>query len=89
MRNDKHMDLEEFDKLLRQLEDESISQADRRSLLLKEAARIEYNTIGYCLQIIYPDYEFVPEPPSRFGAGFLGAVAAYTTARLLGKLVSK
>jgi hypothetical protein len=89
MRNDKHMDLEEFDRLLRQLEDESISQSDRRTLLMKEAGRLELTTFQYCLQIIYPDYEFVPEPPSRFGAGFLGAVAAYTTARLLGKLVSK
>jgi hypothetical protein len=81
--------MEEFDKLLRQLEDESISQADRRSLLLKEAGSMEYNTFGYCLQIIYPDYEFVPEQPSRVPGGFLGAVAAYATARLLGKLVSK
>jgi hypothetical protein len=89
MRNDKHMDLEEFDKLLRQLEDENISQADRRSILLKEAGRLELNTFKTCLQIIYPDYEFVPEPQSRIPAGFLGAVAAYATARLLGKLVSK
>ena len=87
MRNDKHMDLEEFDKLLRQLEDESISQADRRSLLLKEGERLEINTFGYCMQIIYPDYEYIPVQSSR--GGFLGAVAAYAPARLLGKLVSK
>jgi hypothetical protein len=85
----KPMDLEEFDKLLRQLEDETISQADRRSLLVKEAGKLELTTFQYCLQIIYPDYEFVPEPPSRVPGGFLAAVAAYTTARLLGKLVSK
>jgi hypothetical protein len=89
MRNDQHMDLEEFDKLLRQIEDESISQADRRSLLMKESKRLETDIFGYCLQIIYPDFEFVPEPQSRIPAGFLGAVAAYATARLLGKLVSK
>lgn len=89
MRNDKHMDLEEFDKLLRQLEDESISQADRRSLLMKESKRLETDIFGYCLQIIYPDFEFVQEQPSRVSGGFLGAVAAYATARLLGKLVAK
>jgi hypothetical protein len=85
----KSMGMEELDKLLRQLEDESMSQADRRSILLKEAERLDYNTFGVCLQIIYPDFEFVQEQPSRIPGGFLGAVAAYATARLLGKLVSK
>lgn len=87
MRNDKHMDLEEFDKLLRQLEDESISQADRRSLVMKEGDRLSIDSFGYCMQIIYPDYQYIPQPQSR--SNFLGAVAAYATARLLGKLVSK